>query len=115
MGGGVRMVREAYRVGSVHKVHGNAVANGRHAEHQIVGGMEGFALTFGVPADFWDRWLAQNADSDAVLNGLIFAHGKHGHAEGQAREKAGETRSGFERLSGGKFALGAERFDGKAA
>lgn len=34
----------------------------------------GFALTHGVPKKFWDLWLSQNADSDLVRRGLIFAH-----------------------------------------
>lgn len=33
----------------------------------------GYALTPGVPADFWAAWLEQNKDTDMVKNGMIKA------------------------------------------
>ena len=33
----------------------------------------GYALTPGVPADFWNEWLKQNAETEMVLNGMIKA------------------------------------------
>ena len=33
----------------------------------------GYALTPGVPADFWNDWLKQNAETEMVLNGMIKA------------------------------------------
>jgi hypothetical protein len=30
-------------------------------------------LTPGVPRDFWDAWLAENAHLDAVTRGLVYA------------------------------------------
>lgn len=62
--------------------------------HPIIGG---FGLTYGVPKDFWAKWLAQNKDSDVVRNGMIFAHEKPNFAEGSANERAA-LKSGLERL-----------------
>jgi hypothetical protein len=55
---------------------------------------EGFALTHGVPAEHWARWLDANKDSALVTNGLIFAQ-KGADVRAQAREKAGQL-SGLE-------------------
>ncbi|WCS27243.1 hypothetical protein LOK46_10620 [Methylobacterium sp. NMS14P] len=54
----------------------------------------GFALTPGIPSDFWAKWKAQNADSDVLTKGIVFAH-EGGDTTGQARDHVGE-RSGFE-------------------
>ena len=34
----------------------------------------GYALTHKIPADFWDEWLRQNADTEMVKNHLLIAH-----------------------------------------
>src|SRR5579863_1744400 len=34
----------------------------------------GYALTDGIPADFWAQWLEQNAKADYVQNRMIFAY-----------------------------------------
>jgi hypothetical protein len=56
---------------------------------------EGYALTFGVPADIWARWYEQNRDSALVRNHMIFAHGSD--TAGQAREYR-DMKSGLEPL-----------------
>ena len=94
MGGGWRTVKQARPMGKAVVLNGNAHPVNQAPSQQVVGG---YALTFGVPADFFDEWVRQNADHDAVLNNLIFAHEKHGHAEGQAKEQKG-IRSGFEAI-----------------
>lgn len=50
---------------------------------------EGFALTPGIPADFWEVWKAENADNEALLNGSIFAHGA-------TPDRGKAERTGFE-------------------
>ncbi len=72
---------------------------------QVVGG---FALTQGVPADFWAKWLAENKDASFVKAGLIFAHEKAGSVIGEAREKKA-IRSGFEGMNPDKPGPGLER------
>ena len=59
--------------------------------------VSGFALTFGVPADFWDRWYDQHKSHDLVRSGLIFAHARQDNVKGEAKEKKGLT-TGFERI-----------------
>lgn len=55
---------------------------------------EGFALTHGVDATHWARWLEANKDSALVQNGLIFAS-KPNDARSPARERA-KQMSGLE-------------------
>lgn len=61
---------------------------------RIVGG---YGITEGVDAAFFEAWKKTYADSPAVKNGLVFAHGKTGDVEAQAREQA-EIRTGLEPL-----------------
>lgn len=90
MGGGVRTVQRAVPEGRV-TVRGT----GRRLDDpRIVGG---YAVTRGVDADLWARWMAQNKDSDIVRNGLIFADEKPAMATGKAKEQA-DIRSGLEPL-----------------
>ena len=58
----------------------------RSLEKTLAGG---FALTYGVPKDFWLRWLSANSDSAIVRNGLVFAADTEDRARGMARERAG--------------------------
>lgn len=71
---------------------------------QVVGG---FALTPGVPADFWAAWLKQNKDAPFVKAGMIFAHEKAGSVVSEAKEKR-EVLSGFEGMNPSKPAPGIE-------
>lgn len=57
----------------------------------------GFALTFGVPADFWDRWLDQHKDLDLVRAGFIFAHERRNDVAAQAKEHK-NIKTGLERI-----------------
>ena len=97
----------AEQVGDTFTIRGNAVPFGA----VLADGAGGFALTHGIPADFWEEWLKQNRDLDAVKNGLVFAHAKPGHATGEAQEKEA-LRSGLEPLAAG--APGAASNDPRA-
>lgn len=57
----------------------------------------GYALTFGIDKDLWDKWLEQNKNTDIVKNGLIFAHSDMASVEAEGREKE-KVRSCFERI-----------------
>jgi hypothetical protein len=55
----------------------------------------GYALTPNVPLDFWEAWLAINADADVVKKGIVFSATKTVDARARAVEQAA-VRSGFE-------------------
>lgn len=76
-------------------LRGNRVPFGMMPRYQIIGG---YALTPGIPADVWDKWLSQNKDSDLVKNNLIFAHEKVENAAAQAKDQA-TVRSGLEPIN----------------
>lgn len=87
-------------------------------EYAIAGG---YALTPGIPKDFWEMWLEQNQSADFVKNNLIFAAGSENSARAQAKEQR-EVKSGLERLDPknppAQFRKGkdqVEAYDGKAA
>jgi hypothetical protein len=58
----------------------------------------GYALTFGVPRDFWERWLKDNEKSPIVLGKHVFAASTTSRAVGQAKEYR-ELKSGFQGLN----------------
>lgn len=58
----------------------------------------GYALTFGVDADFFREWMKQNAMSPLVLNHQIMAHSQTSSIQAAATEHA-EVRSGYEPLN----------------
>ena len=79
-----------YKTGPIVVLNSNQVPRGPAPEGvtypdppQIVAGA---ALTFGVPKDFWDKWLDQNKSTDMVRNGLVFAQVKRDNAVAQARD-----------------------------
>lgn len=99
MGGGQRQSQRAIQTGDEYTLNGTAFSieralRGDLPRHQIAGG---FALTPGIPRDFWEQWLKQNEKSDMVRNGLIFAQASEQRARDAALEKEG-LRSGLEPL-----------------
>ncbi len=80
------------RVGECVVLKGFAYPVGAPPPVQLAGG---YALTPNVPAEFWAKWLAQNAEHPAVKGGFVFAHEKADAAAGQARERK-DVLSGFE-------------------
>ena len=57
----------------------------------------GYALTSGIPADFWAEWLRQNQDTEMVRNGLIKAAATQHDVEAKAAEHA-DVQSGLQPL-----------------
>jgi hypothetical protein len=58
----------------------------------------GYALTPGIPSDFWEQWLEQNKLAPYVTNGMIFACPDISSAKAKANEQT-EIKSGLEPLS----------------
>lgn len=58
----------------------------------------GYALTHGIPRDFWERWLRDNEREPIVLNRCVFAEGSESRAVGHAKELR-ESRSGLQGLN----------------
>jgi hypothetical protein len=82
-------VEEVYsKSGPIVTIAGTAYSNGQVPEGmpsrpQMVAGC---ALTFGVDKEFFERWLADNADQPMVKNRMIFAHEKLDQVRGLAQE-----------------------------
>lgn len=82
---GGRTIEVGRRIGEPIVLNGPTNAlTGQPPAHQIV---SGYGLTHGVPKDFWDKWIKDNAGLDVVVNGLVFAHEKREDAEAQARDQ----------------------------
>lgn len=58
----------------------------------------GYALTEGIPAEFWEKWLEQNAKAEYVTNRMIFAYQGARNARAAAEDHGTHT-SGLEPLS----------------
>lgn len=59
---------------------------------------DGYALTFGVNAEFMARWIAENKDSDIVTKGLILVHEKRDELKAQTFEHR-DARTGLEPMA----------------
>ena len=73
----------------------------------------GYALTTGIPRDFWERWLHDNERNPIVLNRHVFAQGTEARAVANAREFK-DFKSGFQGLSqqgDSRVPRGIRRFD----
>jgi hypothetical protein len=95
---GVRDVMIAERTGTAYIIAGPAYPvqppPGYPRQVQIEGG---YALTRGIPKDFWDQWLEQNKDAPFVKNGHVFAQPTMDSVIDQAQDGA-KLRTGFEPL-----------------
>lgn len=58
----------------------------------------GYALTFGIPREFWDKWLKQNEKASYVESNMIFACASVDDAKAKGRENE-KRLSGLEPLS----------------
>lgn len=99
MGGGTRTAKRAVQRGPRVVINGNATDRGPNPRlKQVVDGTganPGYALTHNVDKDFFDAWLKQNADSDVVVNKLIFAASQPDRVADKAREMVA-IKSGLE-------------------
>lgn len=56
----------------------------------------GFAVTEGVPKEFFDRWLKLNENHPAVRNGLIFHHKQIASVIDMGKEREKDVSSGLD-------------------
>lgn len=70
------------------------IGEGNLPDYRIV---QGYALTTGIPKDFWERWLHDNRDAAIVKNKIVMAYGSESGAVDMAREHAG-VKTGMEPL-----------------
>ena len=81
----------------------------------------GYALTPGIPRDFWERWLHDNQRNPLVTGKHIFAANSENRAVGQSKEFR-EFKSGFQglnqsgdyRVPSGKLVRKFDRQDNRA-
>lgn len=93
-GGGFRKVKVAQQVGETYEIKGPALPK----EARAIFAPGGYALTTNIPKAFFEEWLKQNHDHEAVVRKLIFAQADRDDAVAQAEEQAG-IRSGLEPLN----------------
>lgn len=77
------------------------LAAGTVPDYRVIKGSTpgaGYALTPGIPRDFWEEWLRQNAANPIVKQRHIFAASSENRAVDEAREHK-EHRSGLEGLN----------------
>ena len=58
----------------------------------------GYALTFGIPKDFWDEWCRINSENPLLKNGHVFAAKNESDVKSIAKEHR-EFKSGFQGLN----------------
>lgn len=92
MGGGTRTVKLAHPAGEPVHIHGPNAPFGEAPKAEVVGG---YALTHGVPKEFWDKWCEQNKGCAILKNELIFAYEKGEDAKAKAKENKA-VRTGME-------------------
>lgn len=94
MGGGTREVDVFRPVGPKIRIKGPTVPAAFVRSVEVIGG---YAITEGVPADVFARWIDWNKDAPAVRNDLIFGHENRGRVVAWAKEHA-SAKSGVEPL-----------------
>lgn len=105
MGGGTREVKFAAHTGESVTVYGPATPFGQAPRCLIVGG---YAITPGIDADFFAKWLKDNAESDIVKNRVVFAHEKNDVTTDKAKAQA-EVKSGMEPVDQNNPGKGIEK------
>ena len=92
MGGGHREVKRWRKNGQAVTINGTARPFGAPYSPIV---QEGVGLTFGVDADFFQRWLSQKKDYPPVVAGMIYATATTEDAIDHARDIS-DLKSGFE-------------------
>lgn len=94
MGGGVKIGKQAQWTGEEYVVRGPAIEFGMQHPFPVHGG---YALTPGIPAEFWARWLEENKNAPYVKNQMIMAADRSDDIVAKALENH-SRRSGLEPL-----------------
>lgn len=97
LGGGTRKESRAVAIGEPIKINGPATSPGVAPAFVIAGG---YALTPNIPADFANKWMADNKASPLVKNNIVFIQKTEASATSKAKEQKA-VRSGLERLDPG--------------
>lgn len=90
--------KEARKIGPIYRINGTAYpANGTQLEGfrappQMV---HGYALTYGVDAEWWAKWVAVNKDTPFVVSELLFAGKTRDEVSKRAKDLHALT-SGFD-------------------
>lgn len=92
MGGGSRIVEMARPIATTVKLNGFSNPVNASPKSLTYGG---YGMTYNVNKEFFEQWLAQNADSDIVKNDLIFALENHEDAHEMAVDQK-DVLSGLE-------------------
>lgn len=95
MGGGYKTVKRAQQIPGEVRINGYSQPNKKVPPAATSGA---FALTYGVPKLFWEKWLADNKGHPYVEKGLIFAAASNGYVSQKAKERE-ELRSGLEPIN----------------
>lgn len=101
MGGGTRDVTVYRALETTHTVWGPRNAKLRDpvdANDDPILVTLGYALTPGIPADFWDVWVEQNKNSMLFKNKLVFAAARQMDVRSMVKENK-DVRSGMEPLN----------------
>jgi hypothetical protein len=95
-GGGTREVKQWFRSEESYTLAGSAMSfeeiMSGDTRAMVVGG---YALTPGIPTDFWEKWLEQNKHTRIVQKELVFGHKQEDSVRSFARSNAKE-RTGLE-------------------
>jgi len=110
MGGGQRDVMVYRKVGKKYTIRGTSVAFGQIPQFLLVGR---YALTSGIPEDFWEQWREQNKDSDIVERELIFAHRSMEDVEAHCRSNE-SLLTGLEPLDTSRLPRGIQPAESRA-
>jgi len=97
LGGGSRKVKVFRPKGPTYRIKGPTVPDAFKPLIEVVGGPNGYAITQGMPAEVFERWLKWNEDQPFVKNKLIFGDEDADKVRGMARELA-STKTGLEPL-----------------
>lgn len=107
MGGGHRDIQVGRKVGTKYVVRGPRVPFGEIPKFLMVGG---YALTSGIPEDFWQRWLEQNKDSDIVRRELVVAYPMMEDVERHCRDNE-KVMTGLEPIDPRNMPRGYQRIE----
>jgi hypothetical protein len=85
MGGGSRIEKQAEQIGKAVKINGYASPFGKAPKHTVLEQTYGgYGLTPGVDAEFFAKWMHDNAESDLVKNRIVFAASDSDRVEAEA-------------------------------
>jgi len=94
LGGGTRKVKMFRPTGTPIRIKGPVVPDVFVRLVEVVGG---YAITEGVDAEVFGRWLSWNKESAFVVNKMVFGHEDGAYLRAWAKEHS-STRSGMEAI-----------------